>query len=287
MRNSFGIVVAVTFGGLLAACGNNTAEIAKMNVKGGSYEQGLHKGYLKLARAEHKEDDWGDANTFEDRAKMAAMGKPTGPEMLSARSIPKKHSKALAAGYKRLNAALKQGGAQKAGKHAATAQTSFDCWMQEAEENLQKKHIEACRNNFYGAMALLEGAVYASPVKVAKKPAKKKKARKPQTTQYVVYFDFNSAKLSRTGTNAIEFMKGEIKPGAKVTVSGYADRAGSPTYNNILATKRAKTVYTALEKAGVKSEIGVNVYGEENNSIKTADGVREKLNRRVEVVVTQ
>ena len=283
MKRLMGVVATVALGGLLAACGNNTEEIAKMKVSGGAYEKGLHQGYVKLARAEHKEYDYGDAVTFEDRAVMAAKGKPTGPEKLTARSIPKKHQKALAQGYKRLNTALSMGGAKKAGKHAAAAQTSYDCWMQEAEEDLQKKHIEACRNQFYGAMALLEGAVYAAPVKVAKM----KEARKPQTVQYVVYFDFNSAKLSETGKNAIEFMKGNIKPGAKVSLAAYTDRAGSPSYNNILATKRAKTVYSALEKAGVKSDIGVSVFGEEGNSIKTKDGVREKLNRRVEITVTQ
>lgn len=285
MKKSLAIVTALALGGLLSACGNNTAEIAKMGVKGGAYEKGLHKGYLKLARDEHKEYDYGDAVTFEDRAKMAAMGKPAALEMVSARKIPTKHQKGLAAGYKRLNSAMAKGGAKKAGKHAAAAQTSFECWMQEAEENLQKKHIAACQNQFYGAMALLEGAVYASPVKVAKK--KKKKARKPQTHQYVVYFDFNSAKLNQSGMNALDFMKGNIKPNAKVSVAGYADRSGSTNYNNILATKRAKTIYSALEKAGVKSEIGVSVFGEEKPSINTKDGVREKLNRRVEVTVTQ
>jgi outer membrane protein OmpA-like peptidoglycan-associated protein len=285
MKKLLGVVATVALGGLLAACGNNTADIAKMNVKGGAYEKGLHMGYVKLARAEHKEYDYFDAVTFEDRAVMAAKGKPTAPEMVSARSIPKKHQKSLAQGYKRLNAALAKGGAKKAGKHAAAAQTSFECWMQEAEENLQKKHIAACRNQFYGAMALLEGAVYVSPVKVTKK--KKKKARKPQTIQYVLYFDFNSAKLNKSGMNAVEFIKGNTKKGAKISLAAYADRAGSSEYNNILATKRAKAVYSALQKAGIKDDIGISVFGEEKNSVKTKDGVRQKLNRRVEVHVTQ
>ncbi|MBT5047906.1 MAG: OmpA family protein [Rhodospirillaceae bacterium] len=285
MNKLVGVVAAVALGGLLAACGNNTAEIAKMGVKGGAYEKGLHKGYLKLARDEHKEYDYGDAVTFEERAVMAAKGKPTAPEMVSARSIPKKHQKGLAAGYKRLTAAMSKGGAKKAGKHAAAAQTSFECWMQEAEENLQKKHIAACRNKFYGDMAQLENAVYASPVKVAKK--KKKKARKPQTIQYVVYFDFNSAKLSKSGMNAVDFIKGNTKKGAKISLAAFADRAGSPEYNNILATKRAKAVFGALQKAGIKDDIGISVFGEEKNSVKTKDGVKQKLNRRVEVLVTQ
>ena len=81
------------------------------------------------------------------------------------------------AGYERLTVAMAKGGALKAGKHAAAAQTSFDCWMQEAEENFQPKDIAACRNNFYGAMSLLEGAVDKRRM-VAKKVTKKKVAKK-------------------------------------------------------------------------------------------------------------
>ena len=84
-----------------------------MNVKGGEFEKGLHTGYLKLAKAEHSEYDWGDAVQFEDRAKLAAMGKPTAPEMLSARAVPKKHKKPLTAGYMRLTEAMAKGGALK------------------------------------------------------------------------------------------------------------------------------------------------------------------------------
>jgi outer membrane protein OmpA-like peptidoglycan-associated protein len=286
MRHSLGLIGVIALGGLLAACTNDTSQISKMTVKGGDFEKGLHKGYLKLAKGEHKENDWGDASKFEQRAKLAAMGKPTAPEMLSARAISKKHKKPLNAGYMRLTAAMAKGGALKAGKEAAAAQTSFDCWMQEAEENLQPKHIAACRNDFYGAMSLLEAAVDKRRM-VAKKAPAKKKARKPQTVKYVVYFDFNSAKLSKSGKTAVDFIKADLKKGAKVSVAAFTDRAGSTEYNNILASKRAKEIYSALNKTGIKSDIGVAVFGEEQNSVATKDGVKERLNRRVEVSVTQ
>ena len=58
MRKTSLLVVTLAFGGLLASCsGDNTAEIAKMKVKGGAYEKGLHKGYLTLAKSEHGEYD--------------------------------------------------------------------------------------------------------------------------------------------------------------------------------------------------------------------------------------
>ena len=262
-----------------------------MNVKGGEFEKGLHTGYLKLAKAEHSEYDWGDAVQFEDRAKLAAMGKPTAPEMLSARAVPKKHKKPLTAGYMRLTEAMAKGGALKSGRYAAAAQTSFDCWMQEAEENLQPKHIAACRNDFYGAMSLLEAAVEKRQMVAMKAPkkkvAKKKKARKPQTVKYMVYFDFNSSKLTKTAKSAIEFIKADVKKGAKISLTACTDRAGSNEYNDILAIKRAKTVFIALKNAGVKNELRTAIHGEGRNAVATKDGIRQRLNRRVEILVKQ
>jgi outer membrane protein OmpA-like peptidoglycan-associated protein len=288
MQKSLNLVVCVALGGLLAAC-SNTAEISKMNVKGGAYEKGLHKNYIKLANAEFGEDDWGDAGLFEHRAKMAAMGKPTAPEMLSERDLVSKHRKPLAAAYKRLTKALARGGAKKAGKHAANAQSSFECWMQEAEENLQRKHIDACRNNFYGAMTLLEDAVYTPSPKAAKKVAKKKKkkVRKPQTVKYVLYFDFNSAKLNKSALTAIGFIKGEVKKRTKISVAAFTDRSGSTEYNDNLAIRRATSVLLALKRSGVTNEMRTTIHGEARNAVKTNDGARERLNRRVEISVKQ
>jgi outer membrane protein OmpA-like peptidoglycan-associated protein len=285
MRKSLSLIVAVALGASLAACSNNTAEISKLKVKGGAYEKGLHKGYLKLARDEHQEDDWSDAGKFEDRARLAAMGKPTAPEMLSQRKLVKKHSKPLGVAYMRLTDALARGAAKKAGSNAAIAQTNFDCWMQEAEENLQPKHIGACRSLFLGALAMLEDDLKEPKVKVAKK--KKKKARKPQTVKFVVYFDFNSAKLSKAGKTAIDFIKADVKKGARVTVAAFTDRAGTNEYNDVLAIKRAKTVFIALKNAGIKNELRTTIYGEERNAVATKDGVRQRLNRRVEISVRQ
>ena len=288
MRKSLGLISTVAFGALLAACSNNTAEIAKMGVKGGAYEQGLHKGYLKLAVDEHAEDDWSDAEKFENRAKLAAMGNPTAPEMLSARPIPKEHQKAIGDGYKRLTGALGRGGAKSAGIEAAAAQTAFDCWMQEAEENTQPAHIVACRKDFDAAMARREGALGAAPVKVAeKKMMKKKKARKPQTVRYVMYFDFNSARLTKSGKNALDVIKSDVKKGAVVSLAGYTDRSGTEKYNDILAAKRARTVVMALKNVGLKNKVVTSVHGEKQNAVQTKDGVPHRLNRRVELSVTQ
>ena len=111
MRQSLRLLAVITLGGFVSACATHTAEISKMNVMGGDYEKGLHKGYLKLAESEFAEHDWSDGKKFEQRARMAALGNPTAPEKLSAREIPKEHKKPLGDAYMRLTAAMAEGGA--------------------------------------------------------------------------------------------------------------------------------------------------------------------------------
>ena len=279
VKNIFAVLAIGVFA---AAC--STDEVAKMSVKGGAYEKGLRDGYVKLARAEYKEDDFGDAGAFVDRAKMAAMGKPTGPEALSARKLVSKHKKPLANARKRLTAAFAAGGIKKAPKHAANAQVQFDCWMQEAEENLQKRDIQKCRSAFYGAMALLEAAV-EEPVMVEKKPM----TRQLLTRNFIVYFDYNSTKISKDGASEIKGVRKFIKPRktSRIKVSGHTDRSGSNSYNAKLASARADAVAAGLVKAGVKKRIVRTVaWGEAKPAVKTKDGAKNAKNRRVVISVT-
>lgn len=291
MRITSSMISAFAVGALLAACSNNTAEIANMDVKGGAYEKGLHTGYLELATSEHAEDDWSDASKFEERAKLAAMGKPSAPERLSDRAIPKDHLSAISAGRERLADALSRGGARMVGEHAAAAQTAFDCWMQEAEENTQPEHIKSCKKEFDAAMVKLEAALGAAPATVASKPVKrvavKSKKRTPQTTQYVLYFDFDSAKINAAGMNAIDLIKKDVKRDSVVSLAGYTDRSGSEKYNNLLSAKRARSVFSALKQAGLKNQILTSAYGEKKNAVATKDGVAHRLNRRVELFITR
>jgi len=269
-------ITAVTVAaGFLAACG--TADIANMSVKGGDFNKGLRDGYVKLANSEFDQTDIGSGDDFSSRAKMAAMGKASAPEGISSRKLVAPHKGQLTSARARLVSALGKGAAKIIPGQAAKAQTSFDCWMEQAEENIQPKDIAACRKHFNDAMKKVEAAL------APKKKAKKKK-KGPQTTRYVVYFDFNSSKLNKAGKNAVDFIIGEVKKKGTIKVTGYADRAGNADYNSILATKRANRVVAAFDKAGLKNALSVAVFGEKAPAVKTGDGKRERLNRRVEVL---
>jgi outer membrane protein OmpA-like peptidoglycan-associated protein len=80
---------------------------------------------------------------------------------------------------------------------------------------------------------------------------------------------------------------GAFRSGAPVTiqVTGYADRSGSPGYNQRLSERRANNVSNALVRLGVPRQAQVvGGRGENDNRVPTADGVREPQNRRVEIV---
>ena len=62
--------------------------------------------------------------------------------------------------------------------------------------------------------------------------------------------------------------------------------AGKNRYNAILSGNRAKAVIAALENWGIAgSRISVMAVGEEEPAIRTSDGERESLNRRVVITL--
>jgi outer membrane protein OmpA-like peptidoglycan-associated protein len=71
-----------------------------------------------------------------------------------------------------------------------------------------------------------------------------------------------------------------------LTVSGHADASGSAKFNQSLSEARARNIADLLSGAGVPAEaMTVQGFGKTHLAVQTADGVREPLNRRVEVNV--
>ncbi|MDP1748828.1 MAG: OmpA family protein, partial [Reyranella sp.] len=68
--------------------------------------------------------------------------------------------------------------------------------------------------------------------------------------------------------------------------TGHTDTSGPEAYNMALSLRRANTVKDALVREGVPATaITVIGRGEAGLLVKTADGVREPQNRRVEIVI--
>ncbi len=120
------------------------------------------------------------------------------------------------------------------------------------------------------------------PPPPAPAPAPEKAA--PPT--FLVFFDFDSSTITDQGQQVIDQAVEAAKSygAAKVIAIGYADRAGTESYNLALSKRRAEAVRKALVSQGIDDgTISVMAKGEADPLVPTPDGVREPQNRRVEI----
>lgn len=110
----------------------------------------------------------------------------------------------------------------------------------------------------------------------------------PQPEDFIVFFDFDSSKLTPEALSILKSASDAAKKGnfTRITLTGHADRAGPPDYNFGLSRRRADAVKAELVRLGVASaEITTEAKGESEPLVPTADGVPEPQNRRVEILM--
>jgi outer membrane protein OmpA-like peptidoglycan-associated protein len=104
---------------------------------------------------------------------------------------------------------------------------------------------------------------------------------------YLIFFDFDSAALTPRARDIVaEAVRNSARiPHTRIEVSGNADRAGDPAYNQRLSQARAEAVAAEMGRWGVpRSAMDIHSYGDTRPLVPTAVGVREPQNRRVEIV---
>jgi OmpA-OmpF porin, OOP family len=104
---------------------------------------------------------------------------------------------------------------------------------------------------------------------------------------FIVYFDWDKDAITADGMQVVQAAADAYKSGApvQIQVTGYTDRSGSSGYNQRLSERRANNVANALAQRGVpREQMVVSGHGENDNRVPTAAGVREKENRRVEIM---
>jgi outer membrane protein OmpA-like peptidoglycan-associated protein len=114
------------------------------------------------------------------------------------------------------------------------------------------------------------------------------KALPPPPKQYILYFEHNSAVLTRKSREQFADVLNTIKGRRPVDISvvGHTDTVGDSRYNYRLSCKRARAVADLLIAQGVDTSIlDITSHGKENPLIPTGDQVHEPRNRRVEVTV--
>ncbi|MCB1884285.1 MAG: OmpA family protein [Geminicoccaceae bacterium] len=248
---------------------------------GSGYAADLYKDYMTNANYEFDEmEDAPDAVFFADKAMAGARGGNLMPQEIGERDLPSEYVGELTQARGRLVSALDAGGASEKPDAAATALASFDCWMEQQEENFQPGDIAACKDHFYASLAALE----ERPVAAVVPPLPER-----ITLASDVLFDFDKANIK-------EAFKPELKkiadliignPTTPVRVQGHTDSIGSEAYNQKLSVERATSVADYLTGEGVaQNQLTVEGFGETQPvaSNKTAEGRAQ--NRRVDITTT-
>jgi outer membrane protein OmpA-like peptidoglycan-associated protein len=105
---------------------------------------------------------------------------------------------------------------------------------------------------------------------------------------FMVFFDWDKSDLNAASIETIAKAAAayRAKGGAQIKATGHTDTSGPDTYNMALSLRRANAVKDALVRDGVpERDISVVGVGESQPLVRTADGVREAQNRRVEIVI--
>jgi OmpA-OmpF porin, OOP family len=103
----------------------------------------------------------------------------------------------------------------------------------------------------------------------------------------LIYFDFDVDTPSPEAKDVVAKVVQSMNTcgWSGLGITGHADRSGSDAYNQKLSERRAKNVAAIVNAAGITA-VTVDFKGESAPAVPTPDGVREPLNRRVEVTAT-
>jgi OOP family OmpA-OmpF porin len=148
--------------------------------------------------------------------------------------------------------------------------------------NVNGVNVQVNNNN---VVAMVYGQYKFAPPMAAAPPPAPQPAAPPS---FMVFFDWDSSSLSEASLNVVRQASSAFKSkgSARIRATGHTDTSGPEAYNMALSLRRANAVKDALVRDGVPAAaITVIGRGEAGLLVKTADGVREPQNRRVEIVI--
>lgn len=264
------------------------------NAVGNAFTQKLTEEYRNYVNRELQTySDHADALHFSRKGLAAARGDMVMPEPVSDWNLNSGHAEELIVARSRLVNVYALGAREMQPELSAFAQSRFDCWIEEREENFQPEQISACQSQFMDALAQLEAAMPAAPAPapepVIEEPAFDVDPAEPmkiENAKYIVFFDFDKSNLNAGANSILDAAAEEAKGRQLISIDlvGNTDTSGSRAYNQKLSMRRANVVRDALVQRGVDpSLLSVSHRGETELLVQTADGVREPANRRTEI----
>jgi outer membrane protein OmpA-like peptidoglycan-associated protein len=279
---------------LLAACSDLQRLQATPPGSGGTeFTRALAQQYRTFAADEwNVRASFGTSEWFAAKALRANGGDVPSPEELEVwRPWAGVHDE-LADARARLIRVLDGGGRARRPVETATVQRAFDCWLVRSStmafggtpwlpyapstyfrqmngqiEEPRQTHLKSCREDFYEALAPLDGPVvdFFPPT---------------------VYFASGRWTLDARAEEAVREMIAYIRfrGATRAILYGYTDRVGSPAQNQRLSQRRVEEVRRALLAAGFNGPVSIRAWGETEPAVPTRPNVPDQRNRRVVVI---
>ncbi len=297
MQNFVRFTFLSFFALFLGACSayQSNKEVEALNeakAVGSPFTQQLAAEYRDFANSEKNVMfDYADSLHFARKGLAAAAGEVVLPEPVTDWNLKPDQSAELSAARARLMKTFMMGARESLPKEAAMAQGRYDCWIEQQEENWQKKDISKCKAGFEEVVTIIEQKLSEIAPRSVEPPVSgppdESGPLAAQDAVYLVFFDFNKFNINAGGENVLDAVSDEIKTRAAlkaVNVTGHADRSGSRSYNQRLSLKRANAVRQELIAQGVDAAlIAVDARGEDEPMVPTGDNVREPANRRTTI----
>lgn len=264
--------------------GSDWETVSNESPSGTDFNAALARDYKALALFENDVMyDYSSGGMYARKSLAASNGEDVLPFELADFDLPEEHLPALQEARATIVSLWQEGVRETYPILLARVQSSFDCWVEQQEENHQPNDIAECRDHYVEALEELRLAMAPPPEPIAAAPP----PPPPPTfaDSFVVYFGFDSADLTndaRTVLSEVIVALQQLNAGASVI--GFADTSGPADYNMTLSEARAKSVTDVLVDAGVRPAVVTSEgRGEQDLAVETEDGVREPLNRRVEI----
>jgi len=105
-----------------------------------------------------------------------------------------------------------------------------------------------------------------------------------------IYFETNQHVLSMDAMKTLDYLAYMLKSksGAKLIINAFTDDTGTEIYNKTLSQKRGNSAYKYLTHLGVpESNIQVNALGESASVFPNTSEQQKRLNRRVELLLSE
>ena len=225
----------VGVGMMAAAFGACTTALPpeRTHALGPPYNEAVKQAYLQLASQEEPVLMPGTA--YRRKARDAMLGDMVWPDKVGAHPrIPAEARSEALAVRERLVSALEANATERVPEDSARAVASFDCWLSELASSSRGG---SCEEVLMAALPQVETAAAAATV----------------PRDYQVFFPSGGAELDPQAQAVIDTVAraARLAGPAEISVVGFADPTGSPSYNQTLSERRAEAVAEALVRAGL------------------------------------